>query len=281
MISEQLSLFENKYDKIDNLVDKYFWAYHAGMADGDGCITIKEKKYPYYALSLCDKNIVEEIANLYGVAITKVKKEKKHHKQMYKCALYSANSKHFISRIAPYLIEKKRYTASLCKKFNLEIKEPDCSIDLNLRFAWLAGYFDAEGSVRMTHNFIKKNNNYKFIFRVNFTSTNLLVLRFVRKLLNRVFNRGKNKSILNLYLKPDKRLHTKPSYELCLRQATKILIFGKVFLPIIKVQRKIDKFKRIINYALFAANQKWRFGHIDFKKNTEIRERWLKASEME
>ena len=37
MISEQLSLFETKYDVIDQKVDESFWIYHAGMADGDGC----------------------------------------------------------------------------------------------------------------------------------------------------------------------------------------------------------------------------------------------------
>ncbi len=47
MRGEQLSLFEDKYDRIDNLVDESFWMYHAGMADGDGCFKYKTKKKLY------------------------------------------------------------------------------------------------------------------------------------------------------------------------------------------------------------------------------------------
>ena len=38
MRGEQLNLFEDKYTKIDAMMDQVtgFWAYHAGMADGDG-----------------------------------------------------------------------------------------------------------------------------------------------------------------------------------------------------------------------------------------------------
>ena len=131
----QLSLFDTKHTRMDDLVDESFWAYHAGMADGDGCITSDFT----YSLNLVDRNVIEEIANLYKVSITKVIRRKKCHQQMYRCSLYSNNAKHFISRIAPYLIEKRKSTAELCKKFNVEIEEP--STDPNLRFAWLAGYF--------------------------------------------------------------------------------------------------------------------------------------------
>ena len=81
MRSEQLNLFDTKYTKIDDLVNESFWAYHAGMADGDGCITTgkeRKKEYLRYRLKLCDKNIIEEIANLYKVTITEEKKKKKH-----------------------------------------------------------------------------------------------------------------------------------------------------------------------------------------------------------
>ena len=279
MRSEQLNLFDTKYTKIDVLVDEYFWAYHAGMADGDGCITIKEKKYLYYALTLCDRNVIEEIANLYKVSITKVKKKKKHHKQLYKCSLHSTNSKHFVSRIAPYLIEKKRYAASLCKKFNVEIKKP--STDLNLRFAWLTGYFDAEGHVRMRKTYDKRSKNYCFDIRLRFTSTNILVLRFIRKLINKYFNSNREKSIINLFSKGTVKGNRKKGWDLEVSQTAKVHLFAKVFEPMVKIKRKKETFKRIINYAHFCAWQKWQFGRINFKKNTELRKRWLKASEVE
>ena len=74
---EQLNLFSNKYNLIDDQVGESFWAYHAGMADGDGCFQSIKGKYPYYQLTLIDKNIIKELANLYGVTITKPKKKKK------------------------------------------------------------------------------------------------------------------------------------------------------------------------------------------------------------
>ena len=43
MIRKQLDLFDTKYDLIDNKVDEFFWAYHAGMADGDGCFKFNKK----------------------------------------------------------------------------------------------------------------------------------------------------------------------------------------------------------------------------------------------
>ena len=73
MRGEQLSLFEDKYNRIDAMMDQVpgFWAYHAGMADGDGSFKIKQN---IYQLSLIDKNIIKELSKLYGVKITKPKK---------------------------------------------------------------------------------------------------------------------------------------------------------------------------------------------------------------
>ena len=66
MIREQLNLFDTKYDLIDNKVDEFFWAYHAGMADGDGCFKFNKKSL-CYSLSLIDKNIIEEIYELFPI----------------------------------------------------------------------------------------------------------------------------------------------------------------------------------------------------------------------
>ena len=271
----QLSLFDTKHTRMDDLVDESFWAYHAGMADGDGCITSDFT----YSLNLVDKNVIEEIANLYKVSITKVKRKNKRHQQMYRCSLYSNNAKHFISRIAPYLIEKRKFTAELCKKFNVEIEKP--STDPNLRFAWLAGYFDAEGHVRMRNNYDERSKNYCFDIRLRFTSTNILVLRFIRRLINKYFNSNGEKSIINLFSKGAIRGNRKKGWDLEISQTAKVHLFAKVFEQMVKIKRKKKTFKRIIDYARFCAWQKWQFGRINFKKNTELRERWLKASEME
>ena len=122
MRGEQLSLFEDKYTRIDARMDQVtgFWAYHAGMADGDGSFKTTKGKNPYYQLSLIDKNIIKELANLYDVKLGKVKKKKKKHKQQYIVSICGDNFKHFIQRIYPSLIEKRYVVKKIMKEHNIK-----------------------------------------------------------------------------------------------------------------------------------------------------------------
>ena len=279
MRGEQLSLFCDKYERIDGLVSEYFWAYHAGMADGDGCFY--NKKDLRYQIGLIDKNIIKELADLYQLKVVKPKGKNKKHKQLYRVSLCTKNGRHFISRVAPYLVEKRNIIKEICKEHNIEIKDV-APIDLSHRIHWLSGYFDAEGHICMRPSFNKKSNNYTFKFNLRFTSSKRFVLRVVRRIMNFIFNRDTDKkTLLNMYEKKENRPNHKQCYDLEMRQTSKIHLFAKAFIPFIKVKRKINTFKRIAKYARFCAWQKWQFGHINFKKNTELRERWLKASEME
>ena len=276
---EQLNLFGNyKYDAINNAVDEDFWVYHAGMADGDGCIQRTNNKYKkaWYSLRLIDKNVTEELANLYGVKKSyKMKKKKDHHRQMYKVLLHGDNCKHFFSKIAPYMIEKRKELYEICKDQNIKICEPEYPIDTSRRLMWMVGYFDAEGSVKMNHIWRKDTKNYSFDYRVKFTSTDLKTMRFVKKLLNRTFGRASLDPPFKLYKKNNGEKY-KQAYDVVLRQAHKIYIFGKVILPFIKIKRKIDKFERVFSYAKFAANMNWRFGKFNFKKNKKMKENYSK-----
>ena len=67
----------------------------------------------------------------------------------------------------------------------------------------------------------------------------------------------------------------KDCWDVFLRKAVKVFIFGKVMLPFIKVQRKIDKFKRIMDYAKFCARMEWQFGRFNFKTNDKMRKNYL------
>jgi hypothetical protein len=277
MISEQLSLFETKYDVIDQKVDESFWIYHAGMADGDGCFYYNYQ--PKYSLGLIDKNIIKEIADLYGTKIHKRKKLKKHHKAFYTTALTGKNARHFISKLAPYLVEKKKVVRNICKEHRIEIKDVG-KINFDRRLAWLCGYFDAEGHVCMRPTYNKKSNNYNFRFIVRFTSSNKFVLRVVRRIMNFIFNRNTGKkSIINLYEKKEHRPNHRQCYDLEMKDMLKIHLFAKVFVHSLKVKRKIKTLERIAKYAHFCAWQKWTFGKTDFKKNLKLRDKWLKANE--
>ena len=285
MRGEQLNLFEDKYNRIDAMMDQVpgFWAYHAGMADGDGSFKIKQN---IYQLSLIDKNIIKELSKLYGVKITKPKKIRKH-KQKYMVSLCSKNFKHFLQKIYPHLIEKKDVAKDIMKKNNIEIiTEPDYRYPIlnvtNSQLAWLAGYFDAEGCISFSPYFDKRAKNYNFRSSVTFTSTNLKVLRYVKRIMNRVFNRNSDKVVFRIQPKTNwiKRPYNEaPCWDLICCQMTKTHLFSKIYQPIIKVQRKIKKMDRLINYGKFCAQMRWTFGKINFKKNDHMRNKWLKIQE--
>ena len=283
MTRTQLNLFETKYDVIDQSVHPQFWAYHAGMADGDGSFQIRRKSNSiYYVLSLIDKNIVKELADLYGVNICKPKNKKSNHKQKYIVNLCGSNAKHFYNKVYPYLIEKRDQVEKQAKMAGLKLESKTTNI--NYKLCWLAGYFDAEGSVSMQKMYDKKTKNYYFKFRLRFTSTDLKVNRYVRRLLNTIFNRNGKKpmAILVKKTKWKKRPYNeKDCWDVSVSQAAKVHLFSKVFLPTIKCKRKKEKFKRIIKYAKFCARMKWTFGCWNFKTNNKIRQRWLEADEME
>ena len=276
MIREQLNLFDTKYDLIDNKVDEFFWAYHAGMADGDGCFKFNKKSL-CYSLNLIDKNIIEEISSLYGTKLGIVKKYKPHHTQAYSVTLSSKNAEHFYKKVYPYLIEKRDKVKKQAATVGLELTKKPVSLDQ--KFCWLAGYFDAEGCVSMDNHFDKRSNNYSFKIQLRFTSTDLKVNRYVRRFLNSVLSVKDQKdcAVLIPKTKWKKRIGSeKDCWDVFIRKAVKIFIFGKVMLPLIKVQRKIDKFQRIMDYAKFCARMKWQFGHFYFKTNDRMRKNYLK-----
>ena len=94
MTRTQLDLFDTKYDLIDNKVDEFFWAYHAGMADGDGCFY--NKKDLRYQIGLIDKNIIKELADLYQLKVVKPKGKNKKHKQLYRVSLCTKNDIYYL-----------------------------------------------------------------------------------------------------------------------------------------------------------------------------------------
>ena len=280
-VRKQLDLFgENKYHKIDESVEHDFWIYHAGMADGDGSFGIYD-----YRLSLIDLNIIKELADLYGVKITRHKKEKEHHNFRYMVRLSKEDYVHFLTKVGPWLVEKRKDIGHILKHKNIQIDRPDVGNRslLNRRLVWMIGYFDAEGMVGMSTKWDKRMDKYYFEMAIKFTSTNIFVLRYLRKIMNMLFNKN-NKSkrmwVIREKMVP-KKAHHKQGYDLRLRDMSKIHIFCKVFQPYIRIKRKIDKMQRIINYARFCAIQRWTFGRIDFNKNKKMRDRWLSARESE
>lgn len=282
MTKTQLDLFETKYDVIDQAVHPQFWAYQAGMADGDGCF--KKTKYSSvtYALSLIDKNIIKELSDLYGVKLCKDKKKKRKHSQTYTVNLCGDNAKHFYKKVYPYLIEERDKVKKQAEDINLKLNKKQ--VCLSDKLVWLAGYFDAEGCASMQTSYDKRVKKYYFKFRIRFTSTTLKVNRYVRRMLNTVFGKNSVKPIATLIKKTkwkDRTFNEKDCWDVNINQASKVHLFSKIFLPAIKCKRKIKKFERIINYAKFCAQMGWTFGCWNFKTNHRMRNKWLAADAVE
>ena len=287
----QLNLFEDsRHNAIDKAVEEDFWAYHAGMADGDGCVRIQKSRNDSfnYALELVDKNIVEELSSLYGVTLSvrDPKKSKRKDRftikrqKSYYVNLCGQNAIHFIQKIYPYMIEKRRIVESIAKlkKFNLN----KFKVHQGAMLYWLAGYFDAEGSIVFNHKaYIKAKKTYGTTVALRWVTTDYKVARYVRKLTNRLFRGKSHKPVVTISKNSKNR--KKPIYAVVMGQAIKIFIFGKVFKDIIKIKRKQDKFLKLIDYGNFCAKYKFRFGKVDFAKNKNRRNKWLEGmkSEME
>ena len=284
----QLNLFGNeKYGAIENSVDEEFWAYHAGMADGDGCIR-NRKGVISYTLELIDKNIIEEITNLYNSKLSVrdpansnrkdrfiVKRQKS-----YYTTLSGSNVIHFFKNIYPYMIEKRRIIEKIAEEKGFELQK--IKVRQGAMLIWLAGYFDAEGTIIFNHKYYDKNKKtYMMDVQLKWSTTNYMVARYVRKLMNKWFNFKKDEPIVFLY--KNNRGKNKTMYQVVMNRAIKIYIFGKVFKDMIKIQRKKDKFLKLIDYANFCVQYKFRFGNVNFAKNKERRDKWLEGmrNEME
>ena len=292
MIRTQLNLFGNdKYDAIDNATDEHFWAYHAGMADGDGCIRCREdrKNAIEITLELIDKNVIEELSNLYGVklSVRDPKKSKRKdrflikRRKSYYVNLCSDNAIHYLKRIHPYMIEKRRVVEKIAKIRNFELNK--MKPHQGAMFYWLAGYFDAEGCIIFNHKqYFKHSNRYGTTVSLKWSTTNHTVARYVKRLLNRWFRSKPNQTVASIH-KTVKHGNKKSVYQVVIGQAIKVFIFARVFKDIIKIKRKQDKFLKLIDYGNFCAQHKFKFGSVNFAKDSKRRGRWLEGikSEME
>ena len=212
----------------------------------------------------------------------KAKKKKPKHNQRYVVNLCGNNAKHFYKKVYPHLIEERDKVKEQAKTIGLKLVRG--SVSFNDKLCWLAGYFDAEGCASMQTNYDKKVNKYYFKFRIRFTSTELKVNRYVKRMLNAVFGRNSVKPVATLFKKTkwkDTPYNEKDCWDVNISQAAKVHLFSKVFLPVIKCKRKIKKFKRIIDYAKFCAHMKWTFGCWNFKTNNRMRDKWLTADAVE
>jgi len=172
--------------------NKLLYSYIAGWTDGDGCIHIGRKKWnSRWSLKLTDKEPLHFINNTMNLSknIYKIKLDTRYKcKIQYELVLRTEQALPFIDNIANYLVEKqdkaKQYLTVFSQPFNFSYLKHN----REEFFAWLAGFFEAEGhvEVRKTKTSAKlKSGEIKFYdfteTRLQLVNTNLLVMDFVLK----------------------------------------------------------------------------------------------------
>ena len=129
-------------------------AYYAGMIDGDGTIILtqpKNRPNKKLRVSLELKEInaepVIELARLFDISVSrKVYNAAKNTEPSLKCEFGRVKSILFLFMIYPYLLEKKLTAKNVLQYCGC----PDEHLmnDKKFSYAYLAGYTDAEGSIK-------------------------------------------------------------------------------------------------------------------------------------
>ena len=133
-------------------------AYYAGMIDGDGSIIYQQpkdrpNKKLRVALELKEINAepVMELANLFDISVSrKIYNIDTNTEPSLKCEFGRAKAELFLFMIYPYLLEKKLTAKNVLQRNGCPSEH--LTNDKKFSYAYLAGYTDAEGSIRFRLN---------------------------------------------------------------------------------------------------------------------------------
>ena len=244
---------------LENLEENYhsnFWSYHAGLADGDGSFLNRQKGMSY-KLKLCDLAPVKSLADAYGASISKITFSQKKYTTVYFVTLYSDRADHFAAMVCPMLSEKRKLVTKLLNKKYKNyhpVKIPMNKDNIGLHLSYIAGFFDAEGSVKcsLKHKKKKYKNGYKYhpeiVTTVKMTNTELSVLKKIQQFLTSPpFNWTKNQLKIYSHLPKGKKLNGEPfkiKYDLhC--NAGKGTTLMAILEPMIMIPRKKKSIKTL------------------------------------
>lgn len=156
-----------------NNEDNINYAYHAGLADGDGCFT----KQNEYSLKMLYEEPIHQLHHLYLASVTLMTRDKRSWVNEYEprksINLTSIRLTHFIKKVAPFLIEKQNKALSILNKKG--INDYSCNYKQHNKqefLSYLAGFIDAEGSVEFRPN--------KSKYSVSWSNYNLEIIEFIK-----------------------------------------------------------------------------------------------------
>lgn len=245
--------------KIDNLL----YPYLAGWVDGDGCIFVdKKRRYESrFTLKITDLEPLhffkEKLNMTQKIQVKKPSNRGFVEKQQYEIKMSGKQNIPFLKNIAPYLVEKQHKVNEFLLLYP-EVTDPMKDLPYLQHtkeefFAWLAGYFEAEGHVSIRKRVKKKLLNSGLLAMyghsdicLQLVNTNLLAMSFI-------LNRLKKYN----FLPEDRKLFTKKAnIRMCnitkrliqRKEVHRLHLTGKAFLltqqqmmPYMLIKRKKDK----------------------------------------
>ena len=262
----------NNYKELDKLlnnnihnVPRSFWAYHAGMTDGDGCIARAKNGQISYKLQLCDLEPISELAEFYDVLVKKCVFKNPNWNDSFEVTIHGYKAIHFFKMIAPYMKEKKLETINIIRS-----KEPrynPCKINLTDCINWLSGYMDAEGTFKVKQNYDKTRKKYYPLCAVGFFSTNKRIIDYVENLLKFLL---KNDDAIKIY--PSIKNRKKIKYSLTVSYQDVQLKLGEILKPNMRLKRKIIHINKLNNMCIVKMKFKKKFGTIDFNNPEHLKQ---------
>lgn len=262
----------NNYKELDKLlnnnihnVPRSFWAYHAGMTDGDGCIARAKNGQISYKLQLCDLEPISELAEFYDVLVKKCVFKNPNWNDSFEVTIHGYKAIHFFKMIAPYMKEKKLETINIIRS-----KEPrynPCKINLTDCINWLSGYMDAEGTFKVKQRYDKTRKKYYPLCAVGFFSTNKRIIDYVENLLKFLL---KNDDAIKIY--PSIKNRKKIKYNLLISYQDVQLKLGEILKPNMRLKRKIIHINKLNNMCIVKMKFKKKFGTIDFNNPEHLKQ---------
>lgn len=166
--------------------NKINYAYHAGWADGDGCLHLN-----CYTLKITEENPVYNLANTFltSVTLTTPEKRKGHGdptNPRKNVSLFGRRYKYFVHKIMPFLMEKRNQGYKILKKFNLCQKNYSyLEYNYDEFSAYLAGFTEAEGSF---YDGYTKKGKQNFRYGWSVSNTNKSLLYTLKRLIKKYYN---------------------------------------------------------------------------------------------
>jgi len=170
------------FQQIEERMNEPDWAQQGGLADGDGSFADrrKYKAWASYKLKMKDIEPIKFLADLYGAGISKTEFVNPKHKPAYLVSLYGVRAFHFMKKVCPYLIEKRKHVTNLInqKEEYTPVKIPMNLGNISLMMGYTVGFFDAEGCIEFK---LQKNGQYKRC--ITFTNTDIRPLKKIQRFL--------------------------------------------------------------------------------------------------